>query len=153
MTVTGPNECPYCLQVEEPDPTTIGDLIHRDEHWLVRHGPTDAARPGTAKIIACRHYTDFAEMTVGEAASFGQLIRRLDAALRGATDAERVHLVSTRDRVPHFHAWLYPRPANSQLRGTDFLAAPQQSSPTEAQDAARAIRHALLDISDSVTDI
>ncbi len=143
MTMTGPNGCPYCRQVQDPDHGHAGDQIHRDEHWLVRHGPPDAARPGAVKIISRRHYTDFAEMTATEAASFGQLISRLDAALRAATDAERVHLVSTRDRVPHFHAWLYPRPANNPLRGTDFLAAPQQCSSTEARDAAQAIRHAL----------
>lgn len=144
MTVPGPNGCTYCQQIEDSDQGRISDQIHRDGHWLVRHGPTDAARPGTLKIIACcRHYTDFAEMTAAEAASFGPLVSRLDVALRAATDAERVHLLSTRDRVLHFHVWLYPRPADSPLRGTDFLGAPQHSSPAAAQVAAQAIRHVL----------
>jgi diadenosine tetraphosphate (Ap4A) HIT family hydrolase len=78
-----------------------------------------------------------------EAEAFGSLLSRLDRALRETTDAERVHLVSTRDRVPHFHAWLYPRPASSPLRGTTFLAAPQHSSRAQAKAAAAAVRDAL----------
>jgi diadenosine tetraphosphate (Ap4A) HIT family hydrolase len=89
------------------------------------------------------HFVDFADMTEAEANAFGSLVSRLDRALRETTDAERVHLVSTRDRVPHFHAWLYPRPASSLLRGTTFLAAPQKSSPAATETAAAAIRAAL----------
>ncbi len=82
-------------------------------------------------------------MIEAEAEAFGRLVSRLDRALRATTDAERAHLVSTRDGVPHFHAWLYPRSASSPLRGTAFLAAPQHSSGADAETAAAAIRHAL----------
>ncbi|UZJ25456.1 hypothetical protein RHODO2019_02990 [Rhodococcus antarcticus] len=82
-------------------------------------------------------------MDDAEAAAFGRLLRRLDTVMRASTDAERVHLVSTRDRVQHFHAWLYPRPVDHALRGTDFLAAPQRSDQAQAQDAARAIAQQL----------
>jgi len=143
MSETAPAPCPYCRLDQEPETGPVGGWIHRDEDWLVSHGPPEASRPGTVKITSRRHYTDFAEMSPTEAASFGVLLTRLDAALQAATDAERVHLVSTRDRVAHFHAWLYPRPAASPLRGTDFLAAPQQCSPDEADTAAHAIRRRL----------
>ena len=82
-------------------------------------------------------------MTSDEAASFGILIGRLDTALRAVTDVERVHLVSTRDRVDHFHAWLYPRRAENSLRGTQFLAAPQSSEVRDAEQAADAVRQRL----------
>jgi diadenosine tetraphosphate (Ap4A) HIT family hydrolase len=100
--------------------------------------------PGALRISSRRHFVDFADMTSAEAAAFGTLLSRLDTALRATTDAERVHLVSTRDRVAHFHAWLYPRPASHPLRGTDFLNAPQHSEPAAAERAAGAVRDHLV---------
>ncbi|MEV4807736.1 hypothetical protein AB0K18_47745 [Nonomuraea sp. NPDC049421] len=137
--MTGDRTCPYCTLIDaakEP----LGGWVHRDAFWLVHHGPAENSRSGTMKIISRRHFVDFADMSAEEAASFGPLLARLDRALRATTDAERVHLVSTRDRVQHFHAWLYPRPAAHPLRGTDFLAAPQDSDPDVAEAAARAVR-------------
>ncbi|MGJ6960511.1 hypothetical protein ACSDR0_01270 [Streptosporangium sp. G11] len=128
--------CSYC-HLEEAGRDPIGGWVHRDEHWLVGQGPADTTMPGALKITSRRH---FVEMTPAESASFGPLLTRLDTALRANTDAERVHLVSTRDRVQHFHAWLYPRPASHALRGTDFLNAPQRSDPADAERAARAAR-------------
>lgn len=141
MKETAQAPCPYCggEAVREP----VGGWIYRDDDWLVSHGPPDASRPGTVKITSRRHYPDFADMTPSESASFGALLSRLDTAMRAVTDAERVHLVSTRDRIPHFHAWLYPRPADSPLRGTTFLAAPQHCSADEAENASDAIRRRL----------
>ncbi|MFI9561142.1 HIT family protein [Nonomuraea endophytica] len=141
--MSGNHTCQYCrlnAAAEEPP----GGWIHRDAFWSVYHGPADASIPGTMKIVSRRHFVDFAEMTASEAAAFGPLLAQLDTALRATTDAERVHLVSTRDRVQHFHAWLYPRPASHPLRGTDFLAAPQHGDPAEAVAAAHAVRRHLI---------
>ncbi|MFC6084060.1 HIT family protein [Sphaerisporangium aureirubrum] len=140
--MTDDRTCPYC-DLGISTEVSSGEWVHRDEFWLVQHGPLDTSRPGTVKIVSRRHYIDFADMTSTEAASFGHLLNRLDIALRATTDAERVHLVSTRDRVQHFHAWLYPRPASHPLRGTDFLNAPQTSDAAQAEHAAQAIRHHL----------
>lgn len=135
------DNCPYCEPLTEP----VGGWVYRDARWLVRHGPPSTTMPGGLQIISTRHFNDFAEMTDQEAASFGGLLVRLDAALRATTDAERVHLVSTRDRVPHFHAWLYPRPASHPLRGTEFLAAAQSSQEIDVERAAAALRRHLGD--------
>jgi diadenosine tetraphosphate (Ap4A) HIT family hydrolase len=121
----------------------MGGWIAADEYYRVQHGEPESSSPGAVKIISRRHFVDFADMSRAEAQAFGSLVSRLDRALRATTDAERVHLVSTRDRVPHFHAWLYPRAESSPLRGTTFLAAPQQSSQRETEAAAQAIRTAL----------
>ncbi len=137
------DKCPYCAFSDPDSEEPPGGWIYRDEHWLAGHGPLATTMPGGVKITSRRHFTDFAQMTADEAASFGSLLTRLDAALRTVTRAERVHLVSTRDRVPHFHAWLYPRPASHPLRGTEFLAAPQHSEPADAEHAARAVRDQL----------
>ncbi|MBP2338213.1 diadenosine tetraphosphate (Ap4A) HIT family hydrolase [Saccharothrix coeruleofusca] len=130
------SDCPYC---DPPEPAT-GGWVHSDEHWLVAHGPAETTMAGALRVTSRRHYTDFAEMTRAEAESFGRLLTRLDAALRAVTDAERVHAVSTRDRVQHFHAWLYPRPASHPLRGTDFLNAPQRTTSAEAERTAAEVR-------------
>jgi diadenosine tetraphosphate (Ap4A) HIT family hydrolase len=135
--------CPYCLLQALGHPEPLGGWIAREEHYLVQHGEPDSSAPGAVQIVASRHFVDFADMTEAEAEAFGSLVSRLDRALRATTDAERVHLVSTRDRVPHFHAWLYPRSASSPLRGTTFLAAPQSGSQADAEAAAAAVRDAL----------
>jgi len=132
--------CPYCDLHAEP----VGGWIYRDERWLVQHGPAGSTILGGLQIISVRHFTDFAEMTDVEASSFGLLLARLDVALRATTDPERVHLVSTRDRVAHFHAWLYPRPASHPQRGTAFLAAPQSAEVEELERVAEAVRHRLV---------
>jgi diadenosine tetraphosphate (Ap4A) HIT family hydrolase len=144
MTALAPeSECPYCQFQTPGHAVPVGGWIAEEHHYLVQHGEPESSAPGAVKIVARRHFVDFAEMTEDEANAFGSLVSRLDRALRETTDAERVHLVSTRDRVPHFHAWLYPRPASSQLRGTTFLAAPQKSSRAATELAAAAIRAVL----------
>jgi diadenosine tetraphosphate (Ap4A) HIT family hydrolase len=140
--VTGNRDCPYC-HLDETGPEPADGWICRDAHWLVSQGPAESSIAGALQIISRRHYTDFAEMTDPEGASFGPLLTRLDTALRDVTGAERVHLVSTRDRIQHFHAWLYPRPASHPLRGTEFLNAPQHSDPAAAEHTARNIRRHL----------
>jgi diadenosine tetraphosphate (Ap4A) HIT family hydrolase len=130
--------CPYCADQPGRELAILDTDI-----WRVVHGPPEATRAGGVKIMSRRHFTDFAEMTPPEQASFGPLLNSLDLAIREVTGAERVHLVSTRDRVPHFHAWLYPRYATDRLRGTAFLDAPQASSPASAAEASDRLRLAL----------
>ncbi|MEV0134052.1 hypothetical protein AB0H83_37010 [Dactylosporangium sp. NPDC050688] len=134
------DDCPYCALVAGDD---RDGWVYRDAHWAVAHGPAESTAPGGLLIRSVRHFTDFAEMTPAEQASFGPLIALLDAAVHATVDAERVHLVSTRDRVQHFHAWLYPRAATNPLRGTTFLAAPQSGSTEDVARAAAAIRDRL----------
>jgi len=138
------DNCPCCDLHADP----VGGWIYSDARWLVRHGPASSTMAGALQIISVRHFIDFADMTDEEAGSFGRLLVRLDAALRSTTDAERVHLVSTRDRVAHFHAWLYPRSASHPLRGTEFLAAPQSSQVADVERVANAVRQRLAQGSD-----
>ena len=135
--------CPYCRLQASGHPEPVGGWIAADEYYRVQHGEAESSSPGAVKIISRRHFIDFADMSQAEAHAFGSLVSRLDRALRATTDAERVHLVSTRDRIRHFHAWLYPRAESSPLRGTAFLAASQQGTQQEAEAAAQAIRAAL----------
>ncbi|WP_433754511.1 hypothetical protein [Nocardia sp. CA-135398] len=107
---------------------------------MVAPGEPATTMPGALRITSRRHYVDFADMAAAEAATFDPLCSVLGRALRATTDAERVHLVSTRDRIAHFHAWLYPRPAAHPLRGTEFLDAPQRGTPALVESTARALR-------------
>jgi diadenosine tetraphosphate (Ap4A) HIT family hydrolase len=134
--------CPYCDPVDEP----AGGWIYRDDRWLVRHGPANNTAAGGLQIISVRHFIDFADMTNEEADSFGPLLQRLDIAVRASADAERVHMVSTRDRVEHFHAWLYPRSASQPLRGTAFLAAAKSSPPEDVERISDSIRQRLAEL-------
>jgi diadenosine tetraphosphate (Ap4A) HIT family hydrolase len=133
-------DCVYCDLAGATSPEPFGGWIYRDERWLVTHGQPDATMAGALLVTSRRHYVDFVDMTVAEANSFGRLLSSLDGALRAVTDAERVHVVSTRDRIEHFHAWLYPRAASHPLRGTAFLNAPQRSDAESAEQVARDVR-------------
>ena len=90
-------------------------------------------------------------MTDDEAASFGRLLARLYQSARPATGAERIHLVSTMDFQPHFHAWLYPRAAGEPRRGTTFLNQDMSCPQADAEAAAARIRAALAsDVAEAV---
>ncbi|GAA0372135.1 hypothetical protein GCM10009530_22870 [Microbispora corallina] len=138
-----PRHCPYCNLDDPTRPEPVGGWILRNEHWLVSQGDPETTMAGGLRITSRRHYVDFADMDTEEATSFGLLVTVLDRALRAVTGAERVHVLSTRDRVQHFHAWLYPRPATHPLRGTEFLNAPQHSLAEDAERTVRAVRDRL----------
>ena len=137
------SECAYCAAVDNDAPEPFGGFVAADEHWFVAAGDPASTLAGAVRITSRRHFIHFADMTAAEVTGFAALLARLDEALRAVTDAERVHLVSTRDRFEHFHAWLYPRSADHPLRGTEFLNAPQSSDPDEALTVANAIRDQL----------
>src|SRR5262249_682637 len=127
-----------------------GGWLVADGDWLVGHGPPHMSLPGTLRIESRRHFTDFADMTGAEAASFGLLLTSLYRAVRPVTGAERIHplapidsqppLLPTRDYQPPFPAWLYPRAADDPRRGTAFLHHGFECTDAEARAAAAAIR-------------
>jgi len=135
--------CYYCRRQQTPvDPPPGGWLID-DADWLVGHGPAHMCLAGSLRIESRRHFTDFADMTDAEAASFGRLLATLYRAGRPATGAERIHLVATMDFQPHFHAWLYPRLPAESRRGTTFLNQDMSCDQADAVAAAACIRGAL----------
>jgi diadenosine tetraphosphate (Ap4A) HIT family hydrolase len=143
MTQAGPaprRGCYYCTKHQTGEDPPPGGWLVADQDWLVGHGPAHMSLPGTLRIESRRHFTDFADMTDAEAASFGMLLARLYRAVRPVTGAERIHLLATMDYQPHFHAWLYPRAADDPRRGTAFLHHGFECTPAEAQAAAAAIR-------------
>ena len=138
---TGIEDCRYCARHAGHAELPPGGYVYDDERWLVGHASTEwATEPGTVIIEARRHVLDFADFTDIEAASFGELLRRLYPAIKEATGAERVYLVSTMAVMPHFHAWLVPWMAGSATRGIDFLAREGSITSAQALEASAAIR-------------
>jgi diadenosine tetraphosphate (Ap4A) HIT family hydrolase len=135
--------CYYCRRQQSAvDPPPGGWLIDNAD-WLAGHGPAHMCLAGSLRIESRRHFTDFAEMTDAEAASFGRLLATLYRAARPATGAERIHLVATMDFQPHFHAWLYPRLPTESRRGTTFLNQDMSCDQAAAEAAAARIRDGL----------
>lgn len=95
-------ECAYCAAVSSEAPEPFGGVVTADERWFVVAGDPASTIAGALRITSRRHFIHFADMTAAEVSGFAALLVRLDAALRAVTDAERVHLVSTRDRFEHF---------------------------------------------------
>jgi diadenosine tetraphosphate (Ap4A) HIT family hydrolase len=141
--MTQRRDCYYCTKHRTGEDAPPGGWLLADGDWLVGHGPAHMSLPGTLRIESRRHFTDFADMTGAEAASFGLLLARLYRAVRPVTGAERIHLLATMDYQPHFHAWLYPRGADDPRRGTAFLHHGFECTDADAQAAAAAIRSRL----------
>lgn len=121
-----------------------GGYVYEDEHWRVCHAPISAGvAAGTFFIEARRHFLDFADMLPEEAASYGPLMKRLYAALKGMTDAPRVYALILLEGVPHFHVWLVPRPPDAEIRGMAYLNTEHGCTEDEALAAAERLRAAL----------
>jgi len=133
-------DCYYCTKHRTGEDAPPGGWLVADGDWLVGHGPAHMSLPGTLRIESRRHFTDFADMTDAEAASFGLLLASLYRAVRPVTGAERIHLLATMDYQPHFHTWLYPSAADDPRRGTAFLHHGFECADADAQAAAAAVR-------------
>jgi hypothetical protein len=110
--------------------------VYGDDLWKVCHAPA-SMRPAVGQLMveATRHFLDYSEMTDEEAAQIGPLMRRLYAALRSVTGAERVYSVVLLEGVPHFHLHLVPRPADAPQRGLAHLQALPETSDAEIASA------------------
>jgi diadenosine tetraphosphate (Ap4A) HIT family hydrolase len=136
--------CRYCDRHSGAAELPPGGYLYEDEHWQVGHAMTEwTSEAGSVIVEARRHVLDFADFTDAEAASFGALMRRLYPAIKHATGAERVYLVSTMAVMPHFHAWLVPWLAGSDSRGIDFLAREGSITAEQALAASAAIREGM----------
>ncbi|MEU1024837.1 hypothetical protein ABZ366_22610 [Streptomyces sp. NPDC005904] len=102
--------CPACALTDGTAPLPGGTLL-RTAHWTVEHcvGPLGV---GTLVVKPLRHVTGLHELTAGEAAESGPLLRRVAGAARAcAEDCEQVYvcLWSHAGRVPgHLHFVVQP---------------------------------------------
>jgi len=125
--------CFICRKHKGLEPSPPGGYIYEDNHWMVCHAPGKLGPLGTLFIESRRHFLDYAEMTVEEAASLGNVLKKVYAELREYTEAERIYQLSTMEGQPHYHSWLVPRRKEDVERGLKFLA---QNDSCDDIDAA-----------------
>jgi diadenosine tetraphosphate (Ap4A) HIT family hydrolase len=136
-------ECFLCQKHAGKVASPPGDYIYSDAFWRVCHAPVDKGPLGTLFVESQRHFLDFSEASADETASYGPLLKKLYAALKSITGAERVYQVILLEGVPHFHAWLVPRAKESPERGMKFLEKDLTCSESEVQKLTAALREAL----------
>ena len=114
--------CFICRKHEGQESAPPGGYICEDEHWMVCHAPGKLGSLGTLFIESRRHFLDYSEMTLEEAASLGNLLKRVYQAIKVHTQAERIYQLSTMEGQPHLHMWLVARRKHVPERGLKFLA-------------------------------
>ena len=135
--------CFICRKHAGQEAAPPGGYIYEDEHWLGCHAPGKLGPLGTLFVESRRHFLDYAEMTDEEAASFGELLKKVYAALREHTQAERIYQLSTMEGQPHYHCWLVPRRKEDPERGLKFLARDDSCEEREAVLFAQKLHEAM----------
>jgi len=129
--------CFICRKHNGLESAPPGGYIYEDAHWMVCHAPINLAPLGTLFIESRRHFLDYSEMTVAEAAPLGNLLKQVYAALKEYTEAERIYQLSTMEGQPHLHMWLVPRRKDVPERGLKFLA---KDDTCEEKDAIALVK-------------
>ena len=114
--------------------------IYEDEYWMVCHAQPHMGPLGTLFIESRRHFLDYAEMTDEESASLGNIMRKVYAALRIQTEAERIYQVTLLEGIPHFHSWLVPRRKDDTEKGMKFLTQDDVCNEEDAITLAKKLR-------------
>ena len=135
--------CFICRKHNRQEAVPPGGYIYEDQHWKVCHAPGKFGPLGTLFIESKRHFLDYAEMTDGESASLGNVMKKIYSALRLYTDAERIYQVTLMEGVPHFHSWLVPRRKDVTERGMKFLARDDSCNEEDAIALANKLREAM----------
>ena len=136
-------DCFVCRKHNGQEPAPPGGYIFEDEHWMVCHAPGKLGPLGTLFIESKRHFLDYAEMTDEESTSLGGVMRKIYAALKLHTRAERVYQVTMMDGAPHFHSWLVPRRQDDAAKGMKFLATDITCNDGEAAALAGQLRETM----------
>lgn len=136
-------DCFICRKHKGEEAPPPGGYIYEDEHWMVCHAPATLGPLGTLFIESKQHFLDYAEMTDGESASLGYVMKKIYHALRLNTSAERIYQVTLMDGVPHFHSWLVPRRKEVTERGMKFLARDDSCSEEDAVALANKLRETM----------
>jgi diadenosine tetraphosphate (Ap4A) HIT family hydrolase len=119
-----------------------GGYIYEGAHWLVCHAPADKGPLGTLFIESRRHFLDLAEANGEELAVYGPLLKKVYAAIKSLTRAERVYQVVFLEGIPHFHAWLIPR-REGEEKGVPFISKDIVCKQADAEKLAAALGKAL----------
>lgn len=102
--------CSVCAELAGRIPAP-GGVVFRNESWEVAHHTGPWTDPGELIVKARRHVESLAELTLGEAATLGPILRAAVAAVERVVRSERVYVASYGERVRHVHFFLLPRTA------------------------------------------
>lgn len=136
-------DCFICRKHNGQEAAPPGSYIYEDEHWMVCHAPVKLGPLGTLFIESKRHFLDFTEFNNEEQVGYGILAKRISAALKQLTNAERIYQVSMVEGVPHFHVWLIPRTKDISEHGIGFLARDDSCDEEDAIALANELREAM----------
>jgi diadenosine tetraphosphate (Ap4A) HIT family hydrolase len=135
-------DCFLCKKHKGEVAPPPGGYFYKGKHWLVCHAPADKGPLGTLFIESRRHFLDFAEADEEDLAEYGPLLKRVYAALKSLTGAERVYQVVFLEGIPHFHAWLIPR-REGEEKGMAFLSKDIVCEQERAEELAKNLREML----------
>jgi diadenosine tetraphosphate (Ap4A) HIT family hydrolase len=135
-------DCFLCEKHKGEVASPPGGYIYAGAHWLVCHAPADKGPLGTLFIESRRHFLDFAEADEEELAEYGPLLKKVYAALKSLTRAERVYQIVFLEGIAHFHAWLVPR-RDGDEKGVPFISKDIICEQAEAEELASKLRELL----------
>ena len=124
-------ECFICRKQAGLEDQPPGGYFYQDANFQVCHAPAGSSGLGTLLVESRRHFLDFESMLPAEANAYGVLLRHLFAVIRSCGLAERIYLLVFLEGVPHFHAWLVPRPKESDQRSLAFLTREHSCDPDD----------------------
>lgn len=136
--------CFICRKHQGEEASPPGGCIYEDEHWMVCHAPGKLGPLGTLFLESRRHFLDYSEMTPEEAASLGNVLKKMYGALRThVADVARIYQLCTMEGQPHFHSWLVPRQQEIPEKGLKFLARDDSCGDEEAAALAGKLRETI----------
>lgn len=121
-------------------------IVMRDDAWSCEI-PTGFEAPGWYFLRLRRHANGWAELSTDEAAEFGAVSKRLDAAIRAATGVTNVYFMAFGENHPHFHYLVIARPTDLERssRGAAIVShLAELRDPVAALEVAAHIREAVL---------
>jgi diadenosine tetraphosphate (Ap4A) HIT family hydrolase len=135
--------CFICRKHNGQETAAPGGYIYEDEHWMVCHAPGKLGPLGTLFIESRRHFLDYSAMTTEEAASLGDVMKKIYSALRLHMDVERIYQLCTMEGQPHFHSWIVPRGKDVVERGLKFLARDDACDERDAIELANKLHETM----------
>lgn len=135
----GAESCSMCARID----ASVGAELLLDDHWFA---VASNEYPGWVWLSTKRHGEWSWDLTDGEAASYGDVLRRVSRAVREASSAERVYVLALGENSIHFHMLLIPRVTElgDDVRRAIRAAGAGVRDVARAADADRSLRAALV---------
>ncbi|WP_154793361.1 HIT family protein [Occultella kanbiaonis] len=135
MTMT---ECTLCAGNAQPESALPPrERVRVTEHWrVIAHR---SALPGWMLVLPRRHVESLADLTEGEAAELGAVLREGTRALVDAVGANRSYVMQFSEGIRHLHFSLVPRMAElpADRRGAKVGAYNAQDTPLGEEERDR----------------